>query len=224
MKKTIFRTTIITLSCCLLLFGCQSEPNNSSSQDNSSSLAQSNSFSSSSLEESSSSSIPPVDSASSSAIDNPSSLSPEVDLYSKFSLGPNGTVETVAEGDSVGDWTLDDLEISLDNDELNMLSADFVGSVELTGNLELSPLIEDSYSFVLSNESKEQIPFFHYEENAPKEEIYIELDIPEEIKSTLTLTQTDSLPCKITLTQYHFTFAYMMAPTYGTISSLELIR
>ena len=140
----------------------------------------------------------------------------------EFSLGRDGDAKTVRAGDTLGDWKLADLKIDYSGDgALNMLEATFEGNVTLRGTITRNFLSEDGYDFTVAKEDEARMPFYVSPEMSYKDDYMFILNFSEELGNPVTLDYDESLDCTVTISDYHFTFAFMTAPDSATVVAIE---
>lgn len=140
-----------------------------------------------------------------------------------FALGNAGDPHEIAEGDSIGDWTLADLKITyMDDGSLTKLSALFEGNITLKGTIAPSVFTENRFDFRVAAADKGKMPCYIAPDETPKDEIWIALNIPDTIADTLNIE--GEVECEITVSDYRFVFAYMMAPASATVVDVDLVE
>ena len=138
-----------------------------------------------------------------------------------FSLGYDCDAQEMTVGDSIGNWTLANLQITYCDDwRLNMLETFFEGDVTLAGTLSRSALMDDGFDFRVAIEDAGKMPCYVASEMTPKDEIWMMLDIPNTIADTLNIES--EVECEIIISDYRFIFAYMMAPASATVVDVLL--
>ncbi len=164
---------------------------------------------------------PPEDSGGAEATES----TPEPQLSAVFALGLGGQKEqTMGVGDRIGDWTLSDLQIDYDGDNrIQMLEATFAGDVTIAGSISPSALLEGAFDFRVAPEEEGKMPCYISPDMGQKDEIWMMLNLPEELAATLSLANGEQKECRITLRDYRFIFAYMMAPASATATSIEML-
>ena len=141
-----------------------------------------------------------------------------------FALGHDGWDEKpMSIGDSLGGWTLKDLQIQYDETGIGRLDAVFIGNVTINGAISRSFFMENGFDFLVDKEDEVKIPHYISPEMSPKDRLMFMLDIPDDITNTLVLEYGDEIECKIAIIDYHFIFAYMMAPSKATVISIEIL-
>jgi len=140
-----------------------------------------------------------------------------------FALGPAGQEEkTMRVGDSIGEWTLEDLEIEQEGEsDIEMLEALFGGEVTLKGAISRSGLVEDGFDFRVAEEDKAKMPYYVSPDMVQKDEVWFMLNLPDDIADALVIEDGGQIDCTITVSDYRFIFAYMMAPASATVISIE---
>ena len=154
-----------------------------------------------------------------------SESTPEPELSAAFALGLQGQKEqTMGMGDQIGDLTLSDLQIDYDADHrIQMLEATFTGNVSLTGSISPSPLLEGAFDFRVAPEEEGKMPCYVSPDMGQKDEIWMMLDLSEEVAATVQIAAGQQKDCRITVKDYRFIFAYMMAPASATATSIEML-
>jgi len=147
----------------------------------------------------------------------------EVGDTAVFALGADGQDEqTMGIGDRIGEWTLTDLQIQYDGDTVSRLDALFGGTVTLEGVISRSPFGDASYQFVVAEKDESKMPCYISPDMDPKDSFVFMLDIPEDMLQTLELDQENEIACRITIGDYRFVYAEMMAPSTATVVDIEV--
>ena len=124
-------------------------------------------------------------------------------------------------GDTLGAWTLADLQISYSEDNnIHILDALFTGEVTLTGTLSRSAL-ENRFDFYVAKQDEAKMPCYIAPEMAPKDMIVFMPNISAELAAELALGEDEQRECQIVISDYRFIFAYTMAPASATLVSIE---
>jgi hypothetical protein len=133
-------------------------------------------------------------------------------------------------GDAIGEWTLANLEITYFGDDspqagsIRVLTATFAGDVTLQGTLTRSNLVEDAFDFWVADEDGSKMPRYVSPEMADYEDTFVfMLDIPENLTLAREPAFGEELPCRITVSAYHFVFGYMMAPAGVTVTDIQIL-
>ena len=136
-----------------------------------------------------------------------------------FRLGKDDTTKkTIGTGDHLGDWTVDDLTITYKLEQINRVEATFQGVVTIKGRISPSGLIEGEYDFVVSDEDMEKMPFYTASETSQN---MFMLEFDESIGELPTIEYGEKLDCTITMSEYRYIMAYMMAPASATVTDIE---
>ena len=153
-------------------------------------------------------------------------VSPEGKTLS-FRLGYNSTeILKLAVGDSIGDWVLDELEVTSHGEGIektyDSISATFSGTVTLEGLITLNPYAGAGYNFRIRNsEGLDKIPKIA-EENI---ETFIEtfrIGLPE-VENLPELKENESFPCYITIDSYTANYAATEAMHSANVVKIEPI-
>ena len=140
----------------------------------------------------------------------------------EFSLGRDGAAKTMRTGDTLGDWKLANLKVDYSGDgALNMLRATFEGNVTLRGTVTRNFLSEVGYDFTVAKEDEARMPFYVSPEMSYKDDYLFILNFSEELGNPVTLDFDESLDCTVTISDYHFTFAFMTSPDSATVVAIE---
>ena len=152
------------------------------------------------------------------------SSEPKDEETAVFQLGLKTTdKKTMKVGDTLGDWTLSDLEIGYDEvNKIQMLEALFKGKVTLKGTITRSSLMDVGYDFTVSEEDRAKMPHYISDEMEQKEEFIFMLTIPENIANAPSLQHGENQECNITISDYRFIFAYMTAPASATVEKIDI--
>lgn len=152
------------------------------------------------------------------------SSEPKDEETAVFQLGLKTTdKKTMKVGDTLGDWTLSDLEIGYDEaNKIQMLEALFKGKVTLKGTITRSSLMDVGYDFTVSEEDRSKMPHYISDEMEQKEEFMFMLTIPENIANAPSLQHGENQECNITISDYRFIFAYMTAPASATVEKIDI--
>lgn len=144
-----------------------------------------------------------------------------------FSLSFDGQgAKTMRISDTLGDWTLSDLQISRysDDEAISMVRATFVGDVTLRGTVTRNCLMEEEgYDFTVAKEDESKMPHYIPLDMDSKDETSFIMEFSEELGNPVSLNGEESLDCTITLSDYRFIFAYMMAPASATVVGMEVV-
>lgn len=143
-----------------------------------------------------------------------------------FALGTQDSEEkTLQVDDTIGDWVLSDLKITYADSEpkIRALEASFTGEVTLNGTISRNGLVELGYDFLVAEQDVGKMPRYLSPVNENKGYFLFMLDIPDGIANTPTLEHGEKLDCKITISEYRFTFAYRTAPSGATVTKIELL-
>ncbi|MDD3429958.1 MAG: hypothetical protein PHG02_08150 [Oscillospiraceae bacterium] len=166
----------------------------------------------------------PTDSSSQSedllSVDNEST--PDIGKNGFFTLGKNEEVKAVLEkGDTFGEWKVADIEYKYDpDDKLNMLKANFMGNVTLTGIVKRNDLFENGYNFIVSDSDFSKMPHFNYYDANPDNGTIFLMNFADEITNAPNFDMDEELKCTITVSEYNYIFVYTMAPAKGTVTQI----
>ena len=153
-------------------------------------------------------------------------VSPEGETLS-FRLGYySNEILKLAVGDSIGDWVLEELDVSYTSDGIrknyDSISATFSGTVTLEGLISLHPYSGAGYYFSIRNsEGLDKIPKIA-EENI---ETFIEtfrIGLPE-VENLPELKENESFPCYITIDSYTANYAATEAMHSANVVKIEPI-
>ena len=144
-----------------------------------------------------------------------------------FCLGYNSTeILKLAVGDSIGDWVLEELEVTSHGEGIeksyDSVSATFSGTVTLEGLITLNPYAGAGYNFRIRNsDGLDKIPKIA-EENI---ETFIEtfrIGLPE-VENLPELKENESFPCYITIDSYTANYAATEAMHSANVVKIEPI-
>lgn len=144
-----------------------------------------------------------------------------------FCLGYNSTeILKLAVGDSIGDWVLEELDVSYTSDGIrknyDSISATFSGTVTLEGLITVNPYAGAGYNFRIRNsDGLDKIPKIA-EENI---ETFIEtfrIGLPE-VENLPELKENESFPCYITIDSYTANYAATEAMHSANVVKIEPI-
>jgi hypothetical protein len=140
-----------------------------------------------------------------------------------FALGTDRQHESVMEvGDHIGDWTLSELRIQYHDEMINMLEAVFVGEIVLNGKASRNPFLEYGYVFEVGEEDEYKMPYYVSPEAPTPDRFTFMLDIPDSLADIIKVEFEEELECRITISEYRYVFAYMMAPPGATVVNIEI--
>lgn len=210
MKKLLLLALILAM--ILSLSACQ----NREAPDNISSTASSNASSS--------------ESVSSSSEEPPESKPEENAETAIFQLTNDEAIrKAIKVGDKLGEWTLSELIIDYDKaQKIHMLEANFSGEVALKGKITRNALVEVGYDFTVSDEDiakmVQYVPPEAVNDNSSELQanMMFMLNIPEGLEDSPKLEFDEELPCTITISEYRYIFAYMMAPSSATVTKIDI--
>lgn len=144
-----------------------------------------------------------------------------------FCLGYNSTeILKLAVGDSIGDWVLEELEVTSHGEGIeksyDSVLATFSGTVTLEGLITLNPYAGAGYNFRIRNsDGLDKIPKIA-EENI---ETFIEtfrIGLPE-VENLPELKENESFPCYITIDSYTANYAATEAMHSANVVKIEPI-
>lgn len=142
-----------------------------------------------------------------------------------FALGPDGEKKTLTVGNTIGDWTLADLQINTqpNTGEINTLEAKFTGEVTLRGSVTRSVLVDLGFDFTVSDEDRSKMPYYISPEAPRKDTFSFMLKDAQKLTDLLNLSHEEKKECQITISSYCFIFAYTMAPATAEVVTLNLL-
>ncbi|MEG2687031.1 MAG: hypothetical protein RR954_07935 [Christensenellaceae bacterium] len=144
------------------------------------------------------------------------------DENSIFTLGNNvDTKAILKKGDTFGEWKVSNIECEYDeNGKLKMLTAKFIGDVILTGTVKRNGMLDNAYDFIVSDTDFKKMPHFNHSDCNTKNGSMFIMNFSDEIENALNMDFDEEVKCTITVSDYHFIFAYMTAPAHGTVQEI----
>lgn len=144
-----------------------------------------------------------------------------------FRLGYNSTeILKLAVGDSIGDWVLDELEVTSHGEGIektyDSVSATFSGTVTLEGLISLHPYSGAGYSFSIRNsEGLDKIPGIAEEFLFDLKDDFA-IGTPE-VENLPELEKNQSFPCYVTIDSYTINYGATEAMNKANVIKIEPI-
>ena len=141
-----------------------------------------------------------------------------------FQLGKdNTTTKTLSIDDTIGDWTVSDIEVVYQNDYVDRIEAIFEGDVTISGTISPSGFSGGGYDFIVSDSDINKMPYCILEEvDLDKQKMFM-LNLEETIENLPVFGADGSALCTITVSKYRFISAPMGAFPSASATKIEYI-
>lgn len=129
--------------------------------------------------------------------------------------------KTMQVGDTIGEWTLADLKIQYHDEKIARVNALFEGNVTMKGTISRNVFVDYSFDFMASKEDTAKIPHYIDSEMDYGDRFMFMLNFSDALDETVKLEHGEEMDCEITISDYRFIFAYMMAPDNATVVDIK---
>lgn len=144
---------------------------------------------------------------------------PEPAVTARFRLGEEE--KELAQGDSLGGWTLESLEVEYQEDgSVRMVTAEFSGQAQLDGTLSPSALMEGEWDLVLEEEAAGMLPRYAGPDADPSGSWLVMPQWDDGIQLP-SWQEGGEHPCRLTVYRYRDVFAYTTAPSSVQVSAVQ---